>query len=185
MIVFLCFSVLSNVVELIPHKPIEVSVVNEKYIFNGEEYNNKTQFGVVRGTYTVTNIPESYPFTFTSVDNTDSLHILSFENSTADGNKTYYFGTFKFSVLPTFVSASYASTPSNADVGGTPHKIRRMHMTNPLAKKPKRKTAKSTKEIAAILYGLATFFVGATLTQTAGISYGAYYKMVHSSNTDF
>ena len=182
MIALICLNIISNVVELVPHKPIKLTVANQMYIFNGQAHNNEIQFGVVRGTYTITDVPAAHPFTFINIVQQDSLRVVEFDNSTLAGNKTYYFGALKFRVLPTFVSASYESVPPNGTMGATLHKIRRMHMTDPLAKKPKRKTAGSTKESAAIVYGAATLFVGACIILWSN---GAYRKMTDWSTSNF
>ena len=175
--VFHC--VASNVVELIPHKPIDLSVNNNKYIFNNQAYSNTTQLGVVRGSYTIADIPENHPFAFVDVVKPDSIKIDSYDNKTVNNNITHYFGTLKFSVLDSFVSATYACS-SHGAMGATDHKFRRMHL--PAAhKRVKRKKARSTLQGFAVAYGIATLIVVGTILSSSDTAEGAYKKMADST----
>lgn len=161
-LVLFTLSLASNVQELIPHIPVEVSVKNDKYIFDGVEYNAQSKIGVVRGQYTFKNIPAAHPFTFVDVEKEDSIEIVEFDTKTIKTatNVAYYSGNLKVNFLPSFTKASYECS-IHGPMGSTDGRFFRMH--GPKLKdswvSDLKKTAGSTSTVPAIIWGVFTFLV--------------------------
>lgn len=83
------------------------------YEFNGQTYDSNTKIGVTIGTYTITNVPTSYPIGFV-IDNTDQFEVTGGTISgTADISGItalpHYSGNVVFVVKADFGTISYNS----------------------------------------------------------------------------